>query len=96
MKIRKEKELLDYIDRLNDINELNMSLSDMFLSIISNPEVTNEKEVKILSSTYKRNEQEILLDKIVEYWGIDLEEDDNKQIYERYIKNSFKRLKEED
>ena len=96
MKIRKEKELLNYIDRLNDINELNMSLSNMFLSIISNPEVTNEREVKILSTTYKRNEQEILLDKIVEYWGIDLKEDDNKQIYDHYIKNSFKLLKEKD
>ena len=96
MKIKKEKALLDYIDELNNINELNMSLSEMFLSVISNSEVTNEKEMEVLLKTYKRTSQEILLDKVINYWGIDLEEEDNKDIFDKYIKNSFKFLKEED
>ena len=38
----------------------------------------------------------LYIDKVIDYWGIDLEEEDNKDIFDKYIKNSFKLLKEED
>lgn len=89
MKISNSKELNNYIDELEDINELNMSLSMMFLEIINNDEVASKEELETLSKTYHRSLKEVYLDKVIDYLGIDLDEDDNQEIFDNYISNNF-------
>ena len=67
MKIENNKTLLDYIDNLQTINDLNMSLSEMFLSIIDNDEIVSKEELETLSKTYNRSLKEVYIDKIIDY-----------------------------
>ena len=94
MVINKGKELADYIDKLQDINDLNMSLSEMFLSIINNDEIASKEELETLSKTYNRSAKDIYFDKIIDYLGIELDENDNRTILEKYFFNNFYEIDE--
>lgn len=92
MKINKSPKLVEYINRLSEINDLNLSLSDMFLSIISNFDITSPKEIDILTKTYNKDSKDLYFDKIVDYWDIDEEVEDNKYILDNYIYPSINKL----
>ena len=86
MKIKKTNEIRDYLNYLNDINDLNMSLGDIFLSLINNPEITSKNEIDNLYHKFKTPIEDIMLDKVMDYLDIDIEAEDNQEIYDRYIK----------
>ncbi|MCR4912061.1 MAG: hypothetical protein K5925_06085 [Bacilli bacterium] len=90
MIIEKKPEILDYISKISDINDLNLSLSDMFLDIINNDEIASKKEIEVLAKTYNLSEKEVLLSKIIEYWGIDADEEDNDEIIKQFIDPAIK------
>ena len=90
MKLKNDPKLLVFISELNDINELNMSLSDIFLSLISNRNIANPKELEILSKSYNRDVKDVFVDKIVDFLDIDLDVEDNQYIFDNHIKNSIK------
>lgn len=96
MKIENNKTLFDYIDNLQTINDLNMSLSEMFLSIIDNDEIVSKEELETLSKTYNRSLKEVYIDKIIDYLGIDLDEEDNQEIIDKYFINNFYEIDEEE
>ena len=89
MRIDNKKEIKDFIYSLNDVNELNMSLSEMFLSIINNKEITTKEELETLSKTYSKSIRDIYFDKILEYWDIDSDNPDNQNIIDNYIYPNF-------
>ena len=89
MKINKDKKTLEYIASLRDKNDLNISLSELFLTIINNDEITSPKEIEIISKTYNKNPHNVFIDKIIDYWDIDISEEDNEEILSRYFINNF-------
>ena len=92
MRIKKNSEIDNYINSLLDINDLNMSLSDMFLSIIDNPDIANPKEMLVLSKKYNKSLKDVYYSKILDYWDIDEEVEDNIYILENYIYPSINEL----
>ena len=85
MKIVKESKIINKINTLSEINELNFSLSDMFLSLINNNEIVSPKEIEILSKKFSQNVKDVYYDKILEYWDIDPEVEDNEYILQTYV-----------
>ncbi len=96
MKFVKSVELNSYINSLFEKHELNLSISDLLLSLINNNEITSKKEISLLSEKFKATPHEIFLDKISQYLDIDFEVEDNEEIYQRYIASKISPLKVED
>lgn len=89
MRINQSKELLQYINELIEINNLNLSVSDLLLSLLGNRELANKKEIELLKKSSSCSEKDILLSKIVDYLDIDMSFEDNEEIFERYIASSI-------
>ena len=89
MKISKDKAVIEYIEKLNNTLDLNISLGEMFSSLFSNYEITDKKEIEVLASNYHKSTRDIYLDKILDYWEIDLDFEDNESFYSNYIEPCF-------
>lgn len=94
MKFVKSIELDNYLNELIDIHELNLSISDLLGNIISNIDITNEKEINLLSEKFKNDKHEVLLSKISDYLDIDMSIEDNEEIFNKYIANAIHYLDE--
>ena len=92
MKINKTREVSDYIYSLSDINDLNLSLSDMFLSIVGRNDISSKEEIETFSKSFKQSVEDIYYSKVLEFWDIDPEVEDNKETLETYVRPSFKCL----
>ena len=75
----------DYLDSLLDINELNLSISDMLVSLLGNQDITNKKEIETLIKTSGYQEKEVLMSIVAEYLDFDLSFEDNEEVFTRYI-----------
>ena len=74
MKIEKREELISYIQSLLEINEINMSISDMLNEVIGNRDLIDSKKIKILKEKFKSDDLSLIKNELFEYF--DLEEDD--------------------
>ena len=92
MKIVKSQQLDKYLDQLEDIYNLNLSSSDLLSSVFGNLEITNKKEIELLSSRYHKSQKDIFISKISDYLDIDLEVEDNEEIFDKYIAGSIHEL----
>ena len=92
MKIIKSPSLDKYLDQLEDIHELNLSTSDLLSSIFGNLEITSKKEIELLSSRYHKSEKDVFISKITDYLDIDLDVEDNEEIFNKYIAGSISEL----
>lgn len=90
MKIAKNEDLRRYIQELLDANELNVSLGEMFFSILGRNEDIDPKEIETLSTKYKRSVTDIFMNFLLDYWQIDLSYEDNQDFYDLYIKDHIK------
>lgn len=85
MKFIKNSELTNNLYDLLDINELNLSISDIFSSLVGNTEIINPKEVEALEKTGGYSQRDIVLSKLVDYLDIDLESEDNEELFNSYV-----------
>ncbi len=92
MKFEKSIELNEYLDQLSDIYELNLSISDLLSSIFGNVEITNKKEISLLTKRFDISEKDALVSKIADYLDIDLEVEDNEEIFNTCIKDVINEL----
>ncbi len=92
MKITKDKELLEYIDSLIDINNLNMSISDMMSEIVGNQHIVNKNEVTTLMNKFHSKAVDILCDKYTTELDIDLSNEEDEDIFNYYVKERIHEL----
>ena len=92
MRIDKTPEIQEYISYINDINDLNLSLSEMFLAIINNDEIASKKEIEVFSKTYEMEEREVFISKILDYWGIDVGQEEEEDIVRKFIYPAIKEI----
>ena len=92
MKITDNKELREYIDSLIDINNLNMSISDMMSEIVGNQHIVNNSEVTTLMNKFHSKAVDILSDKYTTELDIDLSNDEDEDIFNYYIKERIHQL----
>lgn len=96
MKFNHNQELDNYLEELISKHQLNLSISDLLLSLLNNPEITSKKEIELLKAKFNIDEHQLFLDKISQYLDIDFEVEDNEEIYQRFIANQITSLNEED
>lgn len=87
MKIVNNPSLKEEINRLLDNDELNLSISDMFVYALSNHFKVDKKEVEILKDKYQARAIDIYKDKLLEFWDI---EDNEDELINRYVLSSIK------
>ena len=92
MKFANSKELNDYINELVDINELNLSISDLLVSIMDNKKITSKKEIEILTKSSGYSSRDIFLNKIIDYLDIDMSVEDNQFVFDEHIARSIKEV----
>ena len=92
MKIVKSKELLDYINELENINELNLSISDLLFSLLGRRDITSKKEIDTLAASSHYDKHDLFIDKISDYLDIDLTIEDNQEIFDQFIAGSISKL----
>ena len=85
MKFLLNPELSEYLKSLLEINELNLSTSDIFSAILGNREIINKKEIETLEKSSDHSNREIVLSKLVDYLDIDMDIEDNEEIFNRYV-----------
>ena len=92
MKFVSSPELNNYLCELVDKHELNLSISDLLANIFSNLEITNQKEISLLSEKFKSDKHKVFLSKISDYLDIDLTIEDNEEIFDKYIAGAIHEL----
>lgn len=92
MKFNADKELMNYLEELENINELNLSISDLLFSLLGNKEIINKKEIDVLLSKTNYSSKELLLGKVIDYLDIDLSIEDNQEIFDNYIAGAISEL----
>ena len=96
MKFNHNQELDNYLEELISKHQLNLSISDLLLSLINNSEITSNKEIDLLKDKFNISEHQLLLDKISQYLDIDFEVEDNEEIYQRFIASQISPLNMEE
>ena len=92
MKFVNSLQLNKYLEELIDKHQLNLSISDLLGNIFSNMEITNKKEVDLLSVKFKSTPHDVFLSKISDYLDIDLSIEDNEEIFNHYIAGAIHEL----
>lgn len=92
MKIKKENKLIEHIQDLLNRNEMNLSISDILSTIFGNREITSKKEVDLLAKRFNCSEKEVFFSKISDYLDIDLEIEDNEEVFNKYVLGSIHEL----
>lgn len=92
MKFTNDLELQNYLNQLMDENELNLSLSDLFSSLIGNREISTAKEINALSQAGNHNRHEVFLSKVIDYLDIDLSYEDNEEIFNNRFLNCIQKI----
>ena len=85
MKFTNNSELNNYLEAILDVNELNLSISDMFSSLIGNIEIIDPEEIKTLERATGHSQKGIVFSKLVDYLDIDLSIEDNEEIFDDYF-----------
>ena len=85
MKIKKDPTIINRIKELEDINDLNCNLSEMFLYVIGDRSIVEKSEAETLAKKHDLDVNDIVLDRLCDIWEIDPENEDNSAIYQTYI-----------
>ena len=86
MKIVKSERIISLIKELENINEINISISELFLDVVGRVDVTSQSEMATLTKKFNLPENELYLSKLGDYLEIDWESDENKEMFESLIK----------
>ena len=89
MRIVNDKELLDYIDSLIEINAINMSVSDMLSEVIGNTSFTNKEKIEALKKRFNDNELSLIRSELFEYFELDDEDEEDVDIFDNVISPSI-------
>lgn len=85
MKINKEPKIINRIKTLEEVNELNCNLSDMFLYVIGDRTIANKEEIETLATKHNLDVNDLILDRLCDIWEIDPENEENSIIYQTHI-----------
>ena len=85
MKIKKDSALINRIKELEDINDLNCNLSEMFLYVIGDRSLVEKGEIETLAKKHNLDVNDLVLDRLCDVWEIDPENEENSAIYQTYI-----------
>ena len=85
MKIKKDQAIINRIKELEDINDLNCNLSEMFLYVIGDRSLIEKGEVETLAKKHNLDVNDLVLDRLCDVWEIDPENEDNSAVYQTYI-----------
>ena len=91
MKIAENDKLIELIEYYVSSNNISMSLGDMFSEIIGNT-FLDKKVIDVLKSRFHKDSKSILLSKYVEFWDLDLDNEEDEYIYENYIADSIEEI----
>lgn len=91
MKITENDKLIELIEYYVSSNNISMSLGDMFSEIIGNT-FLDKKVIDVLKSRFHKDSKSILLSKYVEFWDLDLDNEEDEYIYENYIANAIEEI----
>ena len=92
MKIIKNEENKSLIEELEIVNDTNVSISQLFLDVLANRDFTNADEIQTLAKNSKLPEEDIYVSVLGEYFGIDWDDEENKEIFEELVKPCFNHL----
>ena len=96
MKITKEKSVINFINRLGEVNNINEIISEMLLNIYANNEISSKEEIEEIANKYHANRKDVYLDFIARYLGFDVEDEDEQKEFSLYIADSFYELDEKE
>ena len=85
MKIKKDSAISNRIKELEDINDLNCNLSEMFLYVIGDRSLVKKGEIETLAKKHNLDVNDLVLDRLCDVWEIDPENEENSTIYQTYI-----------
>ena len=85
MKINKNERISQRIKELEEVNELNCNLSEMFLYVIGDRDIANKDEIETLAKKSKVDVNDLMLDRLCDIWEIDPENEENSVIYQTCI-----------
>ena len=85
MKIKKEPAIINRIKELQDINDLNCNLSEMFLYVIGDRYIIKKEEIETLANKHKVDVNDLVLDRLCDVWEIDPENEENSVIFQTRI-----------
>lgn len=85
MKISKDSKIINRIKELEEVNELNCNLSDMFLYVIGDRTIANKEEIETLATKHNLDVNDLMLDRLCDIWEIDPENEENYLIYQTHI-----------
>lgn len=91
MNIANNKELKQQIRNIIDINNINMNVADMLMSIFMYTDAIDIDEVKqYIKEGHSMNEA--VLNVLYDAWGLDKDNEDNQEVMEEYILKNLKCL----
>ena len=85
MKIKKDIAIINRIKELEEINELNCNLSEMFLYVIGDRSLIEKDEIETLANKHHLDVNDLVLDRLCDIWEIDPENEDNSAVYQTYV-----------
>lgn len=89
MKIIKNSEAEKYILELVDTNYLNMSISDMFSSVVGDSSLFNKEKIATIKKKFGGNDTDIVASLCFDYWELDDENEEDNEVFEMFIAPSF-------
>ena len=92
MKFNNLNSYRNYLDTVLEGNELSLSISDIFSSLIGRNNIANKNEIELLAEKSHHPVKEVLLSKITEELDIDLTVEDDEEIFNKYIAGSISEL----
>lgn len=90
MKINRNPELINYIQNLIDNNDINVSIGEMFFSVLGKDKDLSVEEIETIIKKYNLKEEDFIMSLLLDMWEIDLKVDDNQTIYDLCIKDHIK------
>ena len=85
MKIKKDSAINNRIKELEEVNNLNCNLSEMFLYVIGDRSLVEKGEIETLAKKHNLDVNDLVLDRLCDVWEIDPESEENSTIYQTYI-----------
>ena len=85
MKIKKDSAVINRIKELEETNELNCNLSEMFLYVIGDRSLIEKDEIETLAKKHNLDINDLVLSTLCDVWEIDPENEDNSVIYQTHI-----------
>ena len=85
MKIIDNKNIVEYIESLIEVNNLNMSISDMLSEVVGNTTIFNSKEIEEMKKKFNTTSTSILKSLLFDYWELDEDNEEDNALFDQYI-----------